>query len=81
MGKGFCENADGVHLMAAVNSEYSLCGDAFDIDSTEPDLGMLVPTTKTRVTCERCIAEIFFDFGGENPTYRFLVSPEDKEKQ
>lgn len=56
----FSENSAGVHLMNPIQGEFSLCGDAFDIDS-EPDDdhdGGLVVTKKKTVTCERCKAII-----------------------
>ena len=31
--KVFMQNKDGVHLMNAINQEFSVCGDAFDIGS------------------------------------------------
>lgn len=59
--KIFTENKAGVHLMDPIQGEYSLCGDAFDIDS-EADVdehdGRLKPTDKKVVTCKRCKAVI-----------------------
>lgn len=50
--KEFMENAEGVHLMWG---EYTLCGDAFDIEAVESDsAGNPVPTRKRTVTCKRC---------------------------
>jgi hypothetical protein len=63
MKKEFGENSV-VHLMQAFNSEYTICGDAFDCDSeagTEhiyPGADHIYPTKKKVVTCERCIREI-----------------------
>lgn len=54
-------NNDGVHLMSSLNSEFSLCGDAFDIDSLlniEKDVSGIKNTEKNIVTCQRCIIEI-----------------------
>lgn len=50
----FVENADGVHVEI---SEHTLCGDSFDIGSTEGEAcGNTMPTTKRVVTCKRCAA-------------------------
>ena len=60
----FMIGADGVHLM---HDEFTLCGDAFDLRSTDFDLPMtdeeprtllLKPTNQRTVTCPRCIAVI-----------------------
>lgn len=48
----FIENAEGVHLMGI--TEFTLCGDAFDIGETESDATPLKPTQKRTVTCLRC---------------------------
>ena len=54
--RDFAENNDGVHLM---NGEFSLCGDSFDIGSTEgEECGDLMPTKARTVTCVECIAII-----------------------
>ena len=53
----FMENNEGVHLMAGINAEYSVCGDAFDIGS-EKGCDDMVETSKKVVTCSRCIVEI-----------------------
>jgi len=52
--KKYLENKAGVHLMYG---EFTLCGDSFDIASTEKDFpdGKLLPTDKKIVTCEKCI--------------------------
>lgn len=52
----FSENKAGVHLMNPIQSEYSMCGDAFDIDTEDIDThdGPLLPSEKKTVTCERC---------------------------
>jgi len=52
----FTENKAGVHVMNPIQGEYSLCGDAFDINSeSDGDHdGGLARTQKKRVTCERC---------------------------
>jgi hypothetical protein len=58
--RNFSENRAGVHLMNPIQAEYSLCGDAYDIDS-EPDDehdGALKETKSRTVTCERCKAII-----------------------
>lgn len=50
----FVENADGVHVE---HGEFTLCGDAFDIGTTEgEDCGDTRPTKRRRVTCPRCAA-------------------------
>lgn len=48
----YTENRAGVHLMNPINSEYSLCGDAFD--DYESEDGCLNKTSKRYVTCKRC---------------------------
>ena len=51
----YVENAEGVHLM---HGEFTLCGDSFDIASTEEPEdhdGELLETHKRTVTCDRCI--------------------------
>ena len=53
----FTENADGVHLMSPIHSEYSLCGDAWDLNVLD-DMGddmQMRPTRKRTVTCADCI--------------------------
>jgi len=52
MEKEFAENEDGVHAMWG---EFSICGDAFDIDAVSDEVGALKRTTKKTVTCPRCI--------------------------
>lgn len=50
----FVENGDGVHVE---HGEFTLCGDSFDIGSTEgEEAGDTRPTTRRRVTCVRCAA-------------------------
>ena len=51
------KNADGIHLMSPLSYEFSMCGDVFDVDAIESDLGEMQPT-KGPVTCERCLAVI-----------------------
>lgn len=52
----FTENKAGVHLMNPIQGEFSMCGDAFDIDSEDNGThdGPLLPSGKKTVTCERC---------------------------
>ena len=50
----FMKNIDGIHLMNPINTEYTLCGDAFDC-GTEKELDSLKDTTKQSVTCSRCL--------------------------
>lgn len=48
----FVENEDGVHVE---NGEFTLCGDSFDIGTTEgEECGDTRPTKKKRVTCPKC---------------------------
>ena len=55
-GPVFAENGDGVHLMMG---EFTLCGDSFDIGTTEgEECGDLMPTKKRTVTCANCAAII-----------------------
>ena len=62
MVKNFEENSEGVHLMNPNNDEFSMCGDAQDIDSVtdriDGNLKAFRPTSSTTVTCRRCIAVI-----------------------
>ena len=53
--KHFGENNDGVHLM---NGEYTLCGDAFDINAVDDEVSEVAATRKRVVTCVNCIAII-----------------------
>lgn len=53
--KEFAENRGGVHLM---NGEFTLCGDAIDIEALLEDDhndGNPVPTDKKVVTCVDCV--------------------------
>jgi hypothetical protein len=56
------ENEVGVHLMSAVNSEYAICGDAFDgycnPDGRKQEVGVMQKTTKEKVTCKKCLKQI-----------------------
>lgn len=55
--KHFVEAEGFVHLVSVNNSEYTLCGDAFDLGSEVQ--GYEWRETKRRsVTCSRCIREI-----------------------
>ena len=56
MSHKFVEAEGEVHIMSAINCEYTLCGDAFDLDSDEPGYEQ-IPTDKRTVTCDRCIRE------------------------
>ena len=49
----FMKNGDGVHLMSPCNSEFSICGDAFDIGSEE-GLNDMKPTSENIVSCKKC---------------------------
>jgi len=57
MSKEFFENCEGVHLVEAGRGEFTICGDAFDIEIEMPELRMM-PTKKTVVTCPNCITVI-----------------------
>ena len=46
-----------VHLQSAINSEYSLCGDAFDGCDTDGQVEH-TETDKRVVTCPKCVEEI-----------------------
>ena len=52
----YLESKAGVHIMDPINYEFTLCGDSFDIRSTEdaPELE-LKKTNKRIVTCPNCI--------------------------
>ena len=54
----FVEDAEfGVHAM--VNSEFTLCGVAFDLSAVEENEGAIPrPTNKKTVTCDFCIQYI-----------------------
>jgi hypothetical protein len=58
-GKEYIENSEGVHLLYG---EHTLCGDAFDIseDDIGYDDGPMASTTKSTVTCPRCILVIHY---------------------
>lgn len=54
--KLFGKNSDGVHLMSPLHNEYTLCGDAFDIDTEEGCETLHIRGTKEKViTCIKCI--------------------------
>lgn len=57
MYREFSENREGVHLMVG---EYTLCGDAFDIDALDESDhdGAPVATQKKTITCKRCASII-----------------------
>ena len=55
----YCLTTDGdVHLVNALNSEFTLCGDAWDIDQTEDRIDGAghghKPHARGPVTCPRC---------------------------
>jgi hypothetical protein len=53
------ENNEGVHMMNPVVSEYTLCGDAWDIGMTEHGSTKdILPTKKQIITCPKCIEVI-----------------------
>jgi len=58
--KIYGENNKGVHLMSALNAEYTLCGDAYDGGSEFEADGQtdVLDTNKRVVTCESCAIEI-----------------------
>lgn len=47
----YTENDEGVHLQIG---EFTLCGDAFDIDAVEKDRPPFRATRSVTVTCKRC---------------------------
>lgn len=49
------ENEEGVHVMIPGNSEYTLCGDAFDCYAVDPAVGIIKPTKKRQATCPKCV--------------------------
>lgn len=54
------KSRDGlVHALSAINSEFTLCGDAFDIDSEKgyEDKAWVEVTTGI-VNCPRCVKQI-----------------------
>lgn len=53
----FLENSDGVHLDNPIASDYTLCGDTSEPDSSIGAEGA-TPTDKRLVTCPKCIAII-----------------------
>lgn len=59
MNREFKENLDGVHVF---DSEFSLCGDAWDAPDTEADweAGPFEKTRKRVVTCAKCVKVILF---------------------
>ena len=57
----YCKSNNGlIHLVSALNSEYTLCGDAFDGEAIglEIDPHAHEPCKHGPVTCPKCIAEI-----------------------
>lgn len=52
----FMENSDGVHLMCPINSEFSLCGDAWDgsLKGDEVHFSPMKGARRGTVTCARC---------------------------
>lgn len=58
---GYCKSNDGlVHLVSAVNREYTLCGDAFDgdADGSEHDPAAWHYVKRQPITCHQCANEI-----------------------
>jgi hypothetical protein len=54
----YARSNDGlIHLVNEIQAEFTLCGDAFDGDSEDPDLGWN-PWPKGPVTCPHCAAII-----------------------
>lgn len=61
MNMRYAKSNDGlIHLLSANNSEYTLCGDAFDgeADGIKDDPVAHLPCAKQAITCPRCIVEI-----------------------
>jgi hypothetical protein len=57
---GYAKSKDGlIHLVSAINSEFTLCGNAFDGESGDSDDGFSwIDCKKQKITCRQCIAEI-----------------------
>jgi hypothetical protein len=71
----FFKNNSGIHLMATGNSEYSLCGDAWDGTEIvgEDQKCMVALSGFNKVTCKRCKKEI------SNVSYYLKMYQKDKE--
>ena len=58
MTKTFVKNSEGVHVMGALNGEYTLCGDSFDMAEAsggEHGEDLILRVTKEKIiTCPRC---------------------------
>ncbi len=52
-----------VHMMMPGNAEYTLCGDAFDLDAVEEGVGACHPVKRGPVTCPKC-AEVIIGCRG-----------------
>lgn len=51
----YYEDDRGVHFMSPLQSEFTICGDAFDVDAVDDALSQLKPTSKRTVTCPQCV--------------------------
>lgn len=49
----FVEAEGRIHLLNPIMSEFTLCGDAFDLNSDEPGYAWSAPTRRC-VTCKLC---------------------------
>lgn len=58
MNTGYMKNADGVHFISCINSEFSICGDAYDISDVSPESGDMENVTAQPITCPKCKEQI-----------------------
>ncbi len=59
--KEYARSEDGlIHLVSAINGEYTVCGDAFDggLPIGEDNKSDWTKTAKSIVTCPVCVREI-----------------------
>lgn len=52
-GRQFVEAEGVVHMVSPIQAEFTLCGDAFDLDSDIPEYEWL-ETRRRTVTCSQC---------------------------
>jgi hypothetical protein len=60
MGEKYARSADGlIHLISAINAEYTICGDAYDGESGESkEDWSWKPCKSGPVSCPKCTAQI-----------------------